>query len=294
MRRNLIFTFFLILTMISGCLGGGFHVVNEDYRPIYMCSGDNVWAEVELNKKISRIRIFDNTGTRLFADSDRKIVELTVENIQPEQLQLETRLKQKIRFWPDKTIKKYSDFELFDNPRWSSGIESINYDGGHHVDEYYEVYTEENCYCDFDEEDNCIDVCEDIEECYYEYDIYFILESLEFVLPDYQYSSKINVDGVKNNNDFPIIVNAAGVNYNVAPGLEISFPKVSYGAVSISAIVDPPDERLCGYDQIPACCPGADICFGGGGKPTYPNAANCFEDYEASVQLHLECEVPEE
>jgi len=301
MRNRFIWPFAVIaiaVVTLSGCGVGGFKVEEKDFRPRYMCSGDDVYVMPKLNKEISRLTVDDATGTRLKSWEDRKEFELTVPAIRAEQLQLKVRLVKKFRFLRDVKMDFRSDFELFDDPAWSTGIETIACDADLDWTTWYWEEVEQDCWCaEYSEDYICRrEVCADIALCYEKYDFYWTLRSLRWALPDYNYSSRIRVSGIKNLNDFPVTIDADTSSIEVSPHEEVTFPAVSYRQVSVSAPLPQPIRRYCGLEVYPRCCPGY-ICPGGEAQPVegdYPTSAECFEDFEATVQLRLECEVPDE
>jgi hypothetical protein len=229
----------------------------------------------------------DATSTLLQRVTETKRFDYTVPSLQVNQVQFRLRVRKEIRAWPDYDETFYSDLELFDNPNWSSGVETVSYIGSKNpvTDGPYSVERYQSC----DPEGNN---CTTVEECYQRYILNATLTNLTWSLPSTNYSTRAKVSGIRNSNAYPVTAVVAGTSYTISPNATVNFAPVPVSQVQIQdQAVTPPVDRICNTVQVPIACPGY-VSLGKQSNPMeFYDLESCFADFQATMQLFIQCDV---
>ncbi|MCB0846761.1 MAG: hypothetical protein KDE26_26110 [Bacteroidetes bacterium] len=290
MQKNSILLF-LLVTMITffGCI----EIQEEKFTPQYACEGDDIWLQVNLTRKASSFTVLDARGEQLFVDLRKRSFEYTVENISKDQLPLKVSLHKERDLWWDWERTIVPPIELFPASEWSSGIETVKLEVKKEVSFVSYEKEGEDCQCiNYDEKNKeCLEEkCEPYVDCISNYTFIYTPEKITWALPDWNYSSRIKVGGIKNTSPYPVSVKILSSVFELSPGSEYMFDQTSIRDIEIVANIPPELQisRECG--TLERCCEG-EKCHGYGEltKDDYPDPLECFEDLKTSVQLLLVC-----
>lgn len=279
--------------MLTGC-AKDFKVEEEGFSPQYACSGDEIHVLVRLTKKADFIEVTDATGAELADLRDEDGIELDIPNIQEEQLPIEIKIRRMGKSWPETRQTLESETEIFDDQNWTGEIEPTVYDSDIRTASELVTGVEEHCDClQQDDDGECIEEqCREEDGCFELYDFYRSLNGVSWRLPNSSYSSGIRVNGVRNLNDFPIIVETGNEWHRLVSDQEIEVKSVKPSRIKISAKLGEPVEEYCGSVKYPRCCDETS-CSGNQQSPSesdYPPPEECFRDVDAIIQLRLKCE----
>lgn len=259
--------------------------VVEDHSPKRMCSGDTLYATAKLSRKVDKIEVFDNEGTKLAHVTKRKRINVTVPNIRHSQLPFLAKAKK-----GGSKGKKKIYFELFDNPHLTGDIDASDIQFTQEVTTTIRGETRDGAVITYGQG---VDVSQySFTHCWVEHEISYTFRNVTWNLVlNRDHSPKIRVTNIHNTTGFNLKVSKAGPN-----PIDIEIPVGQIGTINpptrpdlllISMPLSTPVKIPCG--TVIRDIPCNNVSAGNFNKEDAPDPWGCFGSPPV-VQLVLICD----